>query len=171
MSKFILITVSAIVIIACILFFLNIYFGFTKAFIFTPPENYVLANVSEISADGKLTLTTEVGKLSFYVTPDQAYSISKAMKGEVTERPLTHDLFKQILFKKNIEFLAATIDKEESNTIFATIYLRDGLSLLQIDARPSDAIAIALRMNSKIYISKELVIKAQEIPISTNISA
>ena len=171
MSKFILITVSTIVIIACILFFLNIYFGLTKAFAFSVPEDYVLANLSEISADGKLTLSTEVGKFSFYVTQDQAYSISKAIKGEVTERPLTHDLFKEILFRKNIEFLAATIDKEEKNTIFATIYLRDGLSLLKIDSRPSDAIAIALRMNSKIYIAKELVIKAQEIPISTNISA
>ncbi|MCW1296232.1 MAG: bifunctional nuclease family protein [Candidatus Parvarchaeota archaeon] len=172
MSKLIFITVSSIVIIACILFFLNIYFGFTKAFTFSPPENYLPANVSEVDSSGKLTLKTEIGSFSFYVTPDQAYSISKALRNEVSERPLTHDLFKQILFKKNIEFIAATIDKEEANTIFATIYLRDGLTLLQIDSRPSDAIAIALRTNSKIYIAKELVLHAQEIPLTiSNITA
>ena len=84
--------------------------------------------------------------------------------GEVKPpRPMTHDLMKSIL--ENIDAAVTRIEVTDlkDNTFFAMIHLSLGKKTFTIDARPSDAIALALRMNSPIFVSEKVIEKSQTI--------
>jgi hypothetical protein len=77
-------------------------------------------------------------------------------------RPLTHDLCKSIILATGSELRRVQITRVESNTYFGELHLdRDGKSL-RVDSRPSDAIAIALRLDAPIYASDALLVSAEE---------
>ncbi|HPC47309.1 MAG TPA: bifunctional nuclease family protein [Deltaproteobacteria bacterium] len=87
----------------------------------------------------------------------EASAIAAALEGVVFSRPMTHDLFKSL-----VETLGVTIEKIEvvdlrENVFYAVITVVRSGERLQVDARPSDAIAIALRTNSPIYVAEHVV--------------
>ncbi|HOJ14733.1 MAG TPA: bifunctional nuclease family protein [Deltaproteobacteria bacterium] len=87
----------------------------------------------------------------------EASAIAAALEGVVYSRPMTHDLFRSF-----VEHLGVVVEKIEvvdlkDNVFYALITVIKGDERLQIDARPSDAIAIALRTNSPIYVAEHVV--------------
>jgi bifunctional DNase/RNase len=81
-------------------------------------------------------------------------------------RPLAHDLVKAILKDLGGDLDMVVIDSIQDSTYFATLHIRDHLGKThEIDARPSDSIAIALRLGSPIYVSEEVFqVAAVEMP-------
>ena len=100
--------------------------------------------------ENKLNLPIWIGLL-------EATAMAAELEGIKMARPLTHDLLRGIL-----DELGATVDWIEvtelrDNTYYALIYLRVGDRQLTIDARPSDAISLALRTKSPIYVAKPVL--------------
>jgi hypothetical protein len=82
---------------------------------------------------------------------------------------LTHDLLRQVL-----DHLGATVEKIvisdlRESTFFAVIHLRQGELAVPVDARPSDAIALALRANAPIFVLRSVLDKAQAADLATEV--
>lgn len=98
---------------------------------------------------GKRTLPIWIGHA-------EAGAIAMRLAGKKFERPLTHDLMKTIIdgLKAKLEKVAVT--ELRNNTFFAKILLERDNEVVSIDARPSDSIALALRMGAPVYVSEDL---------------
>jgi uncharacterized protein len=92
----------------------------------------------------------------------EATAIASELENIQFPRPMTHDLIKNCF-----EYLKVKVEKIEvcdlrNNTYYALIYLRDQDDIRPIDARPSDAIAIALRTKAPIFVKEEVLTKSQK---------
>jgi uncharacterized protein len=92
----------------------------------------------------------------------EATAIATELEKIQFPRPMTHDLIRNLFDHLNVTVDRIEVSDLKNNTYYAMIYLRDQDSLSQIDARPSDAIAIALRMDAPIYVSTEVITKFQK---------
>lgn len=91
----------------------------------------------------------------------EAQAIALEMEGIEPPRPLTHDLIKNILDTMNVTVTEASIAELKDGIFFATITLSDDQ---EIDSRPSDAIAVAVRYGANIYIAEDVMKEAGFIP-------
>ncbi len=98
--------------------------------------------------------------LPIYIGQDQARSIISALENQVPPRPLTHDLLVNLLEAWDMTLERVVIHSLQENTFFAVLTVRQGEVKKDIDARPSDAIAIALRTGSPIWVSEEVILDA-----------
>lgn len=120
-----------------------------------PAAGYTSANVS---IDGnRVLLQSGCDGLSFDVTDDQALSIRFGLEKTVFSRPLTHDILRDILDHYEISVESVSIDSFEDEIYTAKIVLRQGGKVLNLDARPSDSIALAVRLGIDIKIKEELL--------------
>ena len=87
----------------------------------------------------------------------EARAIALAMEGVATPRPLTHVLLHKILADLQVEIVRVVITDIQNNTFYATILLRQKQTTLTIDARPSDAIALALQANMPVFVTRKLL--------------
>lgn len=90
-----------------------------------------------------------------FIGPLETYSISGALEGQKLERPLTHDLAKTMLQNLDQEVQKIVIDDFKEGTFYAKLYLAPAekeTEAIEIDCRPSDAIALALRFQAPIYM-------------------
>jgi len=97
----------------------------------------------------------------------EANAIAMELEKVVTPRPMTHDLIKGILESLSAEVKKIVVDNLVENTFYATIYLstHEGQEV-QIDSRPSDAIALALRTNAPIYVKQEVIARAKSFDLT-----
>jgi len=93
----------------------------------------------------------------------EANAITLALEGTELPRPMTHDLMKSILDSAGIRLLSVEIADIRDHTYFALLNLEWSGGSLRIDARPSDAIALALRCGASILVS-ETVLEQSSIP-------
>ncbi len=99
--------------------------------------------------------------LPIWVGPFEARMISLALEKTKSNRPFSPDLIKSIIESAELTMEKIVISDIKDNTYYATIWLKTtGEKQLFIDARPSDAIAVALRLNSPIFITNEVMKKA-----------
>lgn len=105
-------------------------------------------------ADGDQIIPIWIGLL-------EATSIASALQNITFERPMTHDLFKNFLGKLEINLLKVEICDLKDNTFFARIYFSSREEMFDMDARPSDAIAIALRFKAPIYVDDKVIEKSK----------
>jgi uncharacterized protein len=91
----------------------------------------------------------------------EATSIATELEKIQFPRPMTHDLIKSFFTELNVTVERIEVCDLRNNTYFALIYLRDHDRLSTVDARPSDAIAIALRMNAPIFVNEDVLTKSQ----------
>ena len=91
----------------------------------------------------------------------EATSIASVLQNVTFERPMTHDLFKNFLGKLQITLLKVEICDLKDNTFFARIFFSSGEETFDMDARPSDAIAIALRFSAPIYVDDKVIEKSK----------
>ncbi|UZQ54366.1 bifunctional nuclease family protein [Trichothermofontia sichuanensis B231] len=98
--------------------------------------------------------------LPIYIAHEQARAIINALENHVPPRPLTHDLLVNLLEAWDITLERVVIHSLQDNTFFAVLTVRQGDVKKDIDARPSDAMAIALRTGSPIWVSEEVILDA-----------
>jgi bifunctional DNase/RNase len=87
----------------------------------------------------------------------EATSIASALQKLDFDRPMTHDLFKNVADRFHADVTRIEVCDLKENTFFARIYFESGEMSFDIDARPSDAIAIALRFGAPIYVDDKVV--------------
>ena len=90
----------------------------------------------------------------------EAQSIAWNMQGIKMQRPMTHDLFKTFLNSADIKMEKVVINNLKENTFYATIALKLNGHDIEIDSRPSDAIAIALRLQAPIFVMEDVFERA-----------
>ena len=95
--------------------------------------------------------------LPIWIGPAEASAIAMELQGMKAQRPLTHDLLKQVLVGLGGDLRRVVISAVKENTYFAELMIRREDHVFQVDARPSDSIALALRMNSPIFLNEELL--------------
>ncbi|MDI6845728.1 MAG: bifunctional nuclease family protein [Candidatus Saccharicenans sp.] len=98
--------------------------------------------------------------LPIWIGVFEANAIALSLEGIPTPRPMTHDLMKNILEQLNISVERVVVNDVRDNTFYAIIYCRHNDIPYLIDARPSDAIALALRLKAPIYVEEEVIKKA-----------
>lgn len=113
------------------------------------PQTNQFVVVLKEKKDGKKLLPIWIG-------PFEANAIAIALEKVTTPRPLTHDLIKNILENLNIKVQKILIHSLKEGTFYATIFLEDGDRVIEIDSRPSDAMALALRTQSPIFIESQV---------------
>jgi bifunctional DNase/RNase len=86
----------------------------------------------------------------------EARAIDSEIEGVEHPRPLTHDLLEKIIQTSNGTIRHIVITHSRDNIYYATIVLQRGEKLVEIDARPSDALVMALKFNAPIYVSRDL---------------
>jgi uncharacterized protein len=107
---------------------------------------------------------SERRQLPIYIGQDQARAIIAALEKQTPPRPLTHDLMVNLMEDWGMALERIVIHSLQDNTFYAILTVRQGETKKEIDARPSDAIAIALRTNSPIWVMEEVVADAS-IPV------
>jgi bifunctional DNase/RNase len=93
----------------------------------------------------------------------EANAIALQMENVATPRPMTHDLLKNIISGMNATVKKILVNNLWDNTFYALIFLETDGETVAIDSRPSDAIALALRMKSPIFVEEEVINKAKSI--------
>ncbi len=104
-----------------------------------------------------LTAKDEDSHLLVFIDHFMAQSIQLGMMGHAIERPLTNDLIGILLRRMGARVDRITITDLRDNTYYALISLHMNGSLHEIDARPSDALAIAVRTGAPIFVSRKLL--------------
>jgi bifunctional DNase/RNase len=104
-------------------------------------------------------------ELPIWIGPFEAQAIVLEMRGASPTRPLTHDLMKSLVERLGAKLERVVIDDLRDDTYFAKLHLAapDGREVV-VDARPSDAIALALRLHGQLLVSEELFDRA---PVGT----
>ncbi|PZO20222.1 MAG: hypothetical protein DCF25_06980 [Leptolyngbya foveolarum] len=103
---------------------------------------------------------SERRQLPIFISPEQAKAISAGLEGEKMTRPMTHDLMANILETWDLKLHRIVIHALKDNTFYAVMTVGKGEKKKELDARPSDAISLALRMNAPIWVMEEVVLDA-----------
>ncbi|MEK6666864.1 MAG: bifunctional nuclease family protein [candidate division NC10 bacterium] len=104
--------------------------------------------------------------LPIWVGMFEANAIALELEKIATPRPMTHDLIKNILESLEARVLKIVVTDLKDNTFFAAIHLQVGDSEITVDSRPSDAIALALRVAAPIFVAEEVVRKAKSVEVT-----
>lgn len=96
----------------------------------------------------------------------EASAIAMELEGIKPERPMTHDLLGNILCEVGAAVEKVEITHLQESTFFAKIHIKRGKKRMIVDSRPSDSIALALRMKAPIFISEDVIMNARSIDLS-----
>ncbi len=119
-----------------------------EGLLFDPRSGMYILLLQQV--DGSETLPIWIGK-------PEADAIALAIGKVITPRPLTHDLIKNVIDGLDVSATRIVITEIVDNTYYAFIYLMAGEREVAIDSRPSDAIAVALRVNAPIFVDEEVL--------------
>ncbi len=130
----------------------------------------ILGLSSSPSAGGAYALLLKesfgVRRLPIIIGSFEAQSIALEIEGIKPPRPLTHDLMKNLVDDLGGTLVEIVIDELRDNTFYAKLLLEVSTISTTIDARPSDAIALAVRTGSQIFVSEEVMRQASFVPSS-----
>ena len=101
--------------------------------------------------------------LPIWVGIFEANAIALQLENVATPRPMTHDLLRNMIGELEARVTRVVINDLRESTFFAQIRLVTGERTLELDARPSDAIALALRTEAPIYVAQSVLDQAQTI--------
>lgn len=104
--------------------------------------------------------------LPIWVGLYEANAIALQLEKISTPRPMTHDLLKNLMVQLQATVEKVVITELRDNTFYALIHLRQNEKALTIDARPSDAIALALRVDAPIFVAEEVISKAKSVDMT-----
>lgn len=104
--------------------------------------------------------------LPIWVGIFEANAIALELEKVTTPRPMTHDLLKSVLDGLGVTVRQVIVNDLKDNTFFAVIELNSNGAVINIDSRPSDAIALALRVNAPIFVAENVVAQAKSVEIS-----
>jgi uncharacterized protein len=112
----------------------------------------ILKPLSEEPGEGKL--------LPIWIGHPDATAILLALEGAEPSRPLTHDLMRNMLQTLGTSVERVEITRVEEGTFFALLVLNDSEQEIVVDARPSDSIALAIRMGAPLFVAEEVLASA-----------
>lgn len=95
--------------------------------------------------------------LPIWIGPAEAQAIAMQLEGVNPPRPMTHDLMKLALEQSGVEFERVVITDLKESTYYARIFLRSGRKSVELDSRPSDALALAVRFHKPIFVVRALM--------------
>jgi bifunctional DNase/RNase len=121
-----------------------------------PLTNSPIVILKEIG--GERTLPIWIGLL-------EATAIASELEGIKFSRPMTHDLLKNIMSLMDVKVNKIEVCDLKNNTYFALIYLDHKGKEISIDARPSDALALSLRMGAPIFVAEDVIQKSSQIDL------
>lgn len=105
-----------------------------------------------------LLKTAEGNKfLPIWIGHPEAAAILMKLQGATTPRPMTHDLVTDILAQLQAQVIRITVTELRENTFYAQITVQQDGSEIDVDSRPSDAIALAIRVDAPIYAADEVI--------------
>jgi len=145
--------------------------AYKRSFMAGPKEDFILMMVGGLTLDPTTKMPIVVLKdpdnklnLPIWIGPLEAASMVTELEGIRPARPMTHDLVRNLLGDLGASVEAVEITELRDNTYYARIEVktREG-SAVQIDSRPSDAISIALRTKSPIYVAKAVLESSSEL--------
>jgi uncharacterized protein len=121
-----------------------------------PLTNSPIVLLKEV--EGQRTLPIWIGLL-------EATAIASELEGIKFSRPMTHDLLKNLMGLMNVKVNRVEVCDLKNNTYFALIHINHNGKELSIDARPSDALAISLRMGAPIFVAEDVIQKSSQVEI------
>ena len=115
-----------------------------------------------------IVLRDEEGQriLPIWVGVFEANAIALQIENVQTPRPMTHDLLKNVIGDLNASVERIVVCGLKENTFYARIHLRSHAGAVDVDARPSDAIALALRTQSPIFVEEDVIQDAKSLEAS-----
>jgi len=118
------------------------------------------------SGSAVLLLTNPEGRtLPILIGLAEATSIAKELEGMELPRPLTHDLLRDALAELGARVLSVEVTALRENTYYAIVVLADATGReTRLDSRPSDAIALAVRVDAPIFVHEQVLRKSQSSP-------
>lgn len=120
------------------------------------PTNTPIVLLKERAGDNRL--------LPIFIGGPEASSISLALQGTSTPRPMTHDLIRNILEQVELTVERVVITELSDRTFFAEVFLRRADDTWNISSRPSDAIALAVRSGAPVFVADDVLDEAGYIP-------
>jgi len=121
---------------------------------FSKVEKIETATVGDV---GAVSLKAGCYDLTASVEASQAESIQRGLDKTYVARPNAHDIVAEVFKSLGIEVLMVKVTELKENSFYSKLILRQGNTILSLDARPSDAIAIAVRTNSSIFVNSTLL--------------
>ncbi len=109
-----------------------------------------------------------IRRLPIIIGAFEAQAIALEIEGIKPPRPLTHDLLKQIIDNLGATVTEVIVDELRENTFYAKILLEVSAMTNEIDSRPSDAIALAVRTQAPIYVTESVMKIASFVPSEEN---
>lgn len=118
--------------------------------------------VSLMSQARIVVLREENGEryLPIWIGPFEADAITIQLQGIEVSRPMTHDLLRQLIETLDGEVTHVVISDLQNDTFFAKIVLNVGGDTVEVDSRPSDAVALAVRVDVPIYVDEDVMDRA-----------
>jgi bifunctional DNase/RNase len=95
--------------------------------------------------------------LFIWIANPEAYSIAMELQGTSSPRPLTHDLLKSVIVELGVKLTHILISDLSDDIFYARLVLDDDGRHVEVDSRPSDAIALAVRMKVPIYVAEKVL--------------
>jgi len=95
--------------------------------------------------------------LPIWIGPSEAASIGVVLEGMHNTRPMTHDLLANTIEALEGEIESVLINKVDGTTFYATVFLAQGDKTIEIDARPSDSIALAVRTRAPLFVDEQVM--------------
>ncbi|HEX2021728.1 MAG TPA: bifunctional nuclease family protein [Candidatus Thermoplasmatota archaeon] len=127
-------------------------------------ENVLMSSQGPIVLLGPREKTPEDRVLPIFIDHTQALNIQLALEGQLSPRPMTHDLFSQVLNELGAIVDRVVIEDLAQGTFYASLYVQvergDGKDVRRFDARPSDCIALAVRVGASIEVTPRLMQQA-----------
>jgi len=125
--------------------------------LFTSGYKQVSVSGGVIGTEGVIMLTAGCQQIVAYTEPYQAESILRGLEHIAEERPNAHDITADAFNSLGIEVLMVKVNELRNNTFYGKIIVKNGNTIASLDAKPSDATAIAVRMNAPVYVKDELL--------------
>lgn len=110
-----------------------------------------------VENQGIISLTGGCYRMTAGTDPDQAESIRDGLEGVTGPRPNAHELMRDIFNALDIDLLMVKVTELRDGNFFGKILLQQGNTLLSLDSKPSDGIALAIRMDKTIYFNETLL--------------
>ncbi len=102
--------------------------------------------------------------LPIWIGPFEADAITIQLQGVQVARPLTHDLLKSVIDEMGATISHVMVNELKNDTFYARIVMNINGQRMEIDARPSDAIALAVRVNAPLFVAEEVMSAASIVP-------
>ncbi len=121
-----------------------------------PITNSPIVILKEINGDK--TLPIWIGLL-------EATAIASELEGIKFSRPMTHDLLKNMMEMMDVKIIKIEVCDLKNNTYYALVHFIHNGKEMSIDARPSDALALSLRVNAPVFVAEEVIDRSSQIDL------